>query len=99
MVESALSERGGSFSIPPLHSFQKRLKPFRRSVVLKGMSLSEILELNRARFLCDLCGQPLPREGAARLSYDYEGRRTSCNACPTCLAAKTLLPDLVPARR
>ena len=74
------------------------MKPFAPSVVCRGrettMDLHEALQHNQARFHCDLCGQPLSEGGSTSLSYDYQGRAASFQACPTCLTARTLLPDL-----
>lgn len=58
------------------------------------MNLHDALQHPQARFHCDLCGQPMARDGATSLSYDYQGRKASFAACPTCLTVKTLLPDL-----
>ena len=63
------------------------------------MNLDESLQRIDTRFHCDLCGQPLPGEGATSLSYDYQGRSASFRACATCLTARTLLPDLFAPRQ
>ena len=62
------------------------------------MNLDETAQRAGPRFLCDLCGQPLPPEGATSLSYDYQGRTAAFRACSTCLTARTLLPELFGAR-
>ena len=59
------------------------------------MNLTEDLHQKRiqGRFRCDLCGQPISLEVATSLTYDYQGRAASFQACPTCLTSRTLLPE------